>query len=326
MRTLLRQIVNKPIVIILFVLIIITAGLFSLKNMSVDLFPNLDIPVVNIISHYQGASPEDMERLVSQPIENEMRSIPGVKRVASTSVQGISSVTVEFSWGTTVRDARQLVQAKLARLTGELPVAVTPRLENIGTTLQEVCGYIIYGCDDMVALRNTAQHDISGRLMGIPGVSSVEVLGGEHRAFYVKIKSEKLISLKLSVDDIISLLKNNNVAAVTGYLDKSGKEYLISGDARLKKLDDIRLLPIRKNGEKSILLGDVAKISEGYAPKHYVVNGNTIPAVVIIIRKQPGASTIKVVKGVNNEISKLKKLFPAGTRIEKFYDQSDIII
>ena len=130
MRSVLRLVVNNPIATVHMVIFMALSGIYSARHMLVDLFPNLDIPVVNIITHYAGASPEDMELLVSRPIENEIRSIPGVKRVASTSVQSISQITAEFNWGTTIRDARQLVQAGMARLGGILPAGLTPRLEN----------------------------------------------------------------------------------------------------------------------------------------------------------------------------------------------------
>ncbi len=321
----LRLVVNNPIVTLLVVICMALAGIYSARHMPVDLFPNLDIPVVNIISHYPGASPEDMERLVSRPMENEIQSIPGVKRVASTSVQGISQVTVEFSWATSVRDARQFVQARLARLAGRLPAGVSPRLENIGTTLQEVCGYVIYSGADLVALRNIVRHDLAGRLMNVAGVSSVEVIGGDQRAFYVKIKPQTLVRLRLSIDDLVSILKNHNISAVTGYLDQSGREYLIRGNARLKTLADIRSLPLFMDGARPVLRGDVAKVVQGLVPRHYTVHGNRVPAVAFIVRKTPGASTIKVVRGVDDALARLSKLLPAQAQVKKFYDQSEII-
>ncbi len=325
MRFLLENFLKNPFAIVLMVIIMAISGVYSWLHMPVDLFPDLNIPVVNIICHYPGASPEDIETLISRPVENQIKSIPGVKRVASTSVQGISEVTAQFGWHTTVKDARQLVQTKLARLAGRLPRGVIPRLENIGTTLQEVCGYVIYGGSDMITLGNIARHDLSGRLMGLAGVSSVEVLGGDRRAFYVKIKPLVLLSLNLTIDDIVSILKKHNISAVTGYLDRSGREYLIRGDARLKTLDDIGSVAIKNDGEKSILLKDVAEIVKGRAPKHYTIKGNRRPAVAVIIRKQPGASTIRVASGVENALSRLSGLFPRGTKIKKFYDQSEII-
>ncbi len=325
MRSVLHLVVKNPIALVIMVISVALAGIYSARHMPVDLFPNLNIPVVNIITHYPGASPEDMERLVSRPIENEIRTIPGVKRVASTSVQGISQVTAEFTWGTTIRDARQLVQARLARLTGMLPAGICPRLENIGTTLQEVCGYIIYGGGDMVTLRDIVRHELAGRLMGVEGVSSVEVIGGDRRAFYVEIRPEDMIRLHLTIDHLVSILKRYNISEVTGYFDQSGREYLIRGDARLRTLADIRSLPICRKGARSVLLGDVARVFEGRVPRHYTVHGDRVPAVAMIVRKQPGADTIRVVQGVKDALPRLKGLLPQGTHIKEFYDQSEIV-
>ena len=325
MRSLLRLVVGNPVAILLMLIFMALVGIYSARHMPVDLFPDLDIPVVNVITHYPGASPEDMELLVSRPIEDEIRSIPGVRRVASTSIQGISQVTAEFSWGTAVSDARQQVQARQARLAGRLPAGVVPRLENIGTTLQEVCGYVIYGAGGMVTLSNIARHDLAGRLMGVEGVSSVEVLGGDRRAFYVEIRPEVLIRLHLTVDDVVAALQDHNISAVSGYLDESGREYLIRGNARLKTLEDIRSLPIRDDGMTPVLLGDAARVFEGRAPRHYTVHGDAVPAVALVVRKQPGASSVRVVHGVDDALTRIANLLPADAHVEKFYDQSEII-
>lgn len=326
MRIFLRFVINNPIATALVIVLAMLSGIYSILHLPVELFPNLQVPVVNIITHYPGAAPKDIELLISRPIENEMGNIPGVKRVASTSVQGISQVTVTFSWGTPVREARQLVQAKLAHLGSILPASVTPRLENIGTTLQEVCGYVIYGSGNPISLLNIVRHDLAGRLMSVEGVSSVEVLGGERRAFYVKIKPEALARHHLSVKDIVSILKNQNLIAVAGYLDRSGREYPIHGDARLRTLDDIRSLPVMKNNNQMVLLGSIARVSEGRVPKHYVIQGDGRPALAVIVRKQPRASTIRVAAGVEKKMTDLRQLLPPGAYLKKFYDQSEIII
>jgi len=325
MKRFLHVVIDNPFAMAFAIVVIIFTGLYAATLMPVDLFPGLNIPVVNIITHYPGASPEDMEILVTRPIEDEMRGIQGVKRVASTSVQGISQVTVEFTWGTSVRDARQLVQARLSRARGILPEGTAPRIENIGTTLQEVVGYVVYGDKDLIALRNTVRYDLSSRLMAINGVSSVEVLGGDRRAFIVRIKSERLISLHLTVNDIVNTLKQNNMITVAGYLDRSSQEYLIRGDARLRTLDDLRSLPVITKAGSSIILGSIASVSSGIVPRHYVVHGDGIPAVAFVVRKQPGASAIRVAREVNTKIAKLLRLFPSGTKIKKYYDQSEII-
>ena len=234
MRNFLQFIIKRPLIILFAVAVIVFGGIYSGLHMPVDLFPNLDVPVVNIITHCPAAASEDIELLISKPIEDQMRTIPRARRVASTSVQGISQVTVEFTQGTTVADARQLVEAKLARLRNILPAGVNPRLENIGSTLQEVVGYVVYGGSDLVTLRNIVQYDLTSRLMDVEGVSSVEVLGGDKRAFNVTVKPEILSRLHLTVNDITAILRKNNATTVAGYLDRSSREYLIRGDGRLK--------------------------------------------------------------------------------------------
>jgi len=322
----LRLVTKYPIVTILVVVFLAFMGLYSSRHMPVDLFPNLEVPVVNIISHYPGAAPEDIEMLISRPIEDEMRTIPGVKRVASISVQGLSQVTVESNWGTSVRDVRGLVLARLARLRSTLPAGVSPRLENIGTTLQEVAGYVFYGGGDPVTLRNMVRFDIAGRLMGISGVSSIEVLGGDRRAFIVTVRPGDLSRLHISITDVIEALRKHNVSTVAGFVESSGREYLVRGDARLKTLKDIRSIPVVKRGKHSVLLETIADIHEGRAPRHYVAHGDGVPAVALIVRKAPGANTIDVVRNADKVISDLGHLLPPGTSVKKFYDQSEIIL
>jgi len=326
MRRFLGLVIKYPMASVIVLVMTVFAGIYSAGHMPIDLFPRINVPVVNIISHYPGAAPGDIELLVSRPIEDEMRSIPGVKRVASISVQGVSRVSVEFNPGTGIREARQLAQTRLARLSGGLAANVRPRIESIGTTLQEVSGYVIYGAGDPVTLRNIVSKEIAGRLRGVEGVSSIEVLGGDRRAYYVTFLPGTLRRLGISIPEVVALLKKNNVSAVAGFINRSGREYLIRGDARLKTMKDIRALLLKKgDAGKTVLLGDVARVSEGRAPRHYAVRGDGLPAVALIVRKQPGASTSLVVSGVDKKLSGLKGLLPAGSTIKKFYDQSEII-
>jgi len=324
-RSLLRLVLNNLIATSLIVLLLVVAGFNGLRHMSVDLFPDLNIPVVNVISHFIGASPNDIEQLVTKPIEQRLQGIPGVKRVASTSTQDISQITVEFSWGTSIQDARQQVQASLAQLQSQLPTNVLPRIENIGTTLQEVSRYIVYGTNDLVTLRNIISHDLAGRLMSVNGVSSVQVIGGEQRAFYVAFKPEALMQFRVSINQLVTTLQQNNISAVSGYLEQSGQEYVLRANAKLNNLADLRVLPVPNIAGKPVMLADLATIYEGLAPKHYVVHGNGKPAVAFTIRKQVGANTLSVVNGVDHALLSLTALLPKGVHIEKFYDQSQII-
>ena len=325
MRSLLRRITGRPLVTGIVVVAVCLLGVDAAFHVPVDLFPDLDVPVVNVVTHLQGAAPEDVELLVTRPIEDAVRGLPGVRRVQSTSAEGISQITVELAWGTGVDDARQLVQSALARLEGTLPPAAVPRLETLGTTLQEVSAYVLYGAADPVALGTAARHDLASRLQGVDGVASVQVLGGERRAFWVDLPAAELARLHLTVDGVSAQLDRWNRGNVAGVLARSGRESLVRGDARLRDLDDLRTVPLGEIGPAAVPLGAVADVHAGFAPRHDAIRGDGRPAVALVVRKQPGESTGRVVAAVDRALADLAALLPPGTEVRKVYDQSEIL-
>jgi len=318
--------IQRPLLLALGLVLILVAGIQGWQRMSVDLLPNLDVPVVNVISHLPGASPQDVELLITRPVESAMRGISGVHRVASTSAQGISHISIQFDWGTSINDARQLVQARLGLLASTLPHGVVPRLEQIGTTLQEVADYTITAPSDPVELANAIRYRLIPRLTQIEGVSFIDMLGDEQRAFIVQIRPEALMRLHLRLTDIASALTATNHVNVAGFARDGGREWLVRSDGRILSLGDLRRVAIHlPTSSRPVLLGEIADVHEGRTPKHYTVHGSGKPAVALLVRKQPGASAIDVVRGVDQELSRLKSLLPKQAVIEKFYDQSEII-
>jgi CzcA family heavy metal efflux pump len=325
MRSLLRLTITNPIAVLLLVMIAAWGGAFALLRLPVGLFPGLDVPVVNIISHYPGAAAPDIELLITIPVEDQLRAIPGVKRVSSTSIEGVSQVSAEFEWGTRLADARQLVQAALSSVQSDLPWGVQPRLENIGTTLQEVVGYVVYGADDPVDLRRTIDISLGGRLKGVEGVSRVEVLGGDDPAFFVQPRPDALSNEHLTISDVTAALAEHNQVAAAGFIDRGSREYLIRGDSRLRTIEDVLAVPVVVDEARSVFLKDVATVRPGRMPRHYQIRGDGLSAVAFIVSKQPGASTIDVVHGVDQELARSEGLLPPGAQVRKFYDQSDIV-
>jgi CzcA family heavy metal efflux pump len=325
MRRLLELVIANPIAVVLLVAIAVWGGVFALLRLPVGLFPGLDVPVVNVISHYPGAAAEDMELLTTRPIEDRLRTIPGIRRVSSKSTEGVSQVTAEFDWGTRLTNARQLVQAELSAVQADLPAGVRPRLENIGTTLQEVAGYVVYGGGSSIDLRTSVQIDLASRLMGVEGVSRVEVLGGDEPAVIVRLSPGTLIREHLTVGDVKAALAGHNQAVAAGFIDRGSREYLIRGDSRLQTIEDVEAVPVINDGIRSVFLRDIASVRSGPAPRHYQVQGNGVPAVAFIVSKQPAASTIAVVRGIDRQLAELKEFLPPGAQVRKFYDQADIV-
>lgn len=323
MRSLLKYIISNPLIVALCLVVLILLGLYAATQMPVALFPNLDVPLVNIITHYPGATPEDIEALITRPIEDEMCGIPGVRRVSSVSAPGIAQITVEFNWGISVRQARQITQTHLARVHNVLPTGIEPRLENIGTTLQEVAGYVVYGSTDLVTMHHIVRYRLTSKLMSLRGVAGIEVLGGDEPAFVVVVSPRALYNCHLTLNNIIQTIRKSNASVVAGYSQRSGREYVIRGDARLTGINDIRRLPIPLENGQPVFLGNIARVQRGKLPHHYVVRGNRLPAVAFVVRKLPGVNTVSLVKAVDKTLMHFP--FPTGTYVKKYYDQSEII-
>jgi len=325
MRKFLQLTISNPIAVILLATVVVWGGAFALLHLPVGLFPGLDVPVVNVISHLPGAAAGDMELLITRPIEDRLRRIPGIQRVSSTSIEDVSQVTAEFDWGTRLTDARQLVQAELSSVQRNLPEGVKPRLENIGTTLQEVVGYVVYGGGSPIDLRTTVQTELASRLMGVEGVSRVDVLGGDEPAFIVQLRPEALAREHLTIGDVTTALAEHNQVVAADFIDRGSREYLIRGDSRLRTVEDVLAVPVVAGGTGSVLLKDIATVRSGRAPRHYQVHGNGLTAVAFIVSKQPDASTIEVVHGIGRELAGFKTFLPPGAQVRKFYDQAEIV-
>ena len=317
----LERLLRHPIVLILGVLMLGIGGLASFRSLPVDLFPRLDYPLINVITHYPAGTAEDMEQLITRPIENAMLGLSDLRRVRSTSAPGFSQVTVEFNWGMDVLQARQLVSSRLAGV--RLPGDARPELENIGTSLAMLSTYTLRG-GDPVALRSWAQYQLAPRLSGLPGVARVEVMGGARRAWRIDVDPLALRRHHLDTAAIAAAIRQANLLDTGGHLEAHGRDLLVRTEARLLHLDDLKQVTVARTADgHPIRLGDVARVYAGASPQRYVISSDGLPAVVFTIQKQPGASTLAVSQAVDAQLARTH--LPTGVRLEKFYDQAEII-
>lgn len=319
--------VRRPFYSLAIILILIAAGSWSLFKMPVDYFPGINYPLVNVITKYPGASPKDMEILVTDPIENALEGIRGVKRTSSVTSMGHSEVTIEFSNNYSVKDARQLTSAALSRLSGQLPPDVTPVIDNLGSRMQEILGFTFDNPKiPPYVLRDLIQYRIKPALLSLGNISRIDVIGGKKPAFIVEPNLHKLHLLNLSLTDIDNVLINNNIIVSGRYLQHHYYDIPIQGNGQYKKLSDLDYLKVanQKNGSP-VFLKDVATLRMGGLPKHYSVRSNQYPAVAVMIQKAEGTGSIKVAIAVEKKLQSLNKLLPPGTKIHKFYDQSEVL-
>lgn len=327
MRKPFENFVRRPFYSVAIVIILMIAGTWSLYKMPVDYFPGLNYPLVNVISQYSGVSPRNMEILVTRPVENALQGIRGVQRTSSVTTMGHSQVTVEFGNAYSVMEARQLTAAALSTLSGQLPPGVLPVIDNLGSRMQQVIGFTFTNPRvPSSRLRDIIQYRLKPALLSLRNISRIDVLGGERPAFIVEPDVQKLRLLHLSMRDVEKVLKDNNIVVSGRYLEKNYYDVPIRGNGQYQTLSDLQNLKVttRANG-LPVLLKDIAQIKKGGLPQHYLVRSGEYPAVAIMVQKTEGSGSVEVASAVQKSMQALKKILPPGTKIYKFYDQSEIL-
>jgi len=317
----LERLLSHPIAVILGAFVIAIGGLAGLRDLPVDLFPRLDYPLINVITHYPAGGAEDMEQLITRPLENAMQGLTHLRRLRSTSAPGFSQITVEFIGNVNALQARQLVAGRVATVV--LPDGARPVLENIGSSLAMLSTYTLSG-GDPVALRSWAQYQLAPRLSALPGIARIRVMGGGVAAWRIDVQPVSLLRHHLSMRRIANAVRAANVLDTGGYVDRHGRELLIRGDARLLTLQDLQQVRVGQGADgRPLRLADVARVYAGARPQRYVVTNKRLPAVAFSVQKQPGASTLTVSHEVDRVLAKLT--LPTSAQLEKFYDQAEII-
>lgn len=304
-------------------------GLIAVMNTEVDIFPDLNAPTVVVMTEAPGYAPEEVEKLVTFPIETAVNGATDVRRVRSSSATGFSVVWVEFDWGTDIYIARQIVSEKLAAVAESMPPGVgNPTLGPQSSILGEV---MIIGLTSdstsMIDLRSLADRVIRPRLLSIGGVSQVSVIGGDVKEYQILVSPEKMRYHGVTLQQVLDCTESINNNATGGVLYEHGNEYLIKGDINTRSIEDIAKTVVRSEGDSLILLSDIADVRTGpQEPRLGVASEKTKSAVLLTVTKQPSTGTIELVDKIKSELSSLKHNIPADIKISTdIFDQSEFI-
>lgn len=322
---------NRLVVVFLSVAILIYGG-FIVANLPVDVFPDLNRPTVNIMTEAEGMAPEEVETLITLPLENALNGLPGVNRVRSTSGVGLSVIYVEFEWGTDIYRNRQLVSEKLIETKEHFAADVTPVMGPISSIMGEI-QLIGLSLDEKtnsdltpVDLRTYADWVIKPRLLSIAGVSQIISIGGGVKQYQIKISAEKLNFYQLNLDEVeknLNLISQNTTG---GYLNKDGQEYLIRNLARAQSIEDIELTVVGTHLGRPVLVRDVAQVEIDAQIKRGDAGINGGPGVILSIAKQPGASTIELTAKIDEVLKNIEKTLPKGIKLHPhLFKQADFI-
>ena len=316
---------NRLLVIIAGIALLIYGGYVTMRT-PVDVFPDLTAPTVTILTESHGLAPEEVESLVTLPIEAAMNGTAGVYRVRSNSAIGISIVFVEFNLDTDIYRARQLVNEKLQQV--RLPAGVpAPVLGPISSTMGEIMLISMTSkTTSAMELRSIADWIVRPRLLGVTGVSQVMIIGGDTKQFQVLVDPAKLADYGLTLEQIVEAVTASNANAAGGFLERTNEEFLIRGRARVHTPEDLAKSVVTVRDGAPILVGNVATVQAGAALKRGDGSFNMQPAVVATIQKQPNANTLEVTEQIETTLSALRATLPADVTIDtKAFQQADFI-
>ena len=304
---------NRLAVLLAAVLLVI-GGLYVSTNMEVDVFPDLNAPTVVIMTEANGMAPEEVEKIVTFPIETAVNGATDVRRVRSSSTTGFSVVWVEFDWGTDIYRARQIVSEKLAAVSEQLPSNVgNPTLGPQSSILGEVLiiGLTANGETDMEQLRTLADWTIRPQLLATGGVAQVAVLGGDIKEYQILLDLEKMRRFGISVDDVLRATDDMNRNAAGGVLYEYSNEYIIRGMTSTTNIEDIERTVVSRVSKHPVTLRDIAEVKIG--PKEPRMGAASVegkPAVILTVTKQPNVSTKELTANLDSQLAGMAKTLP----------------
>lgn len=322
---------NRAFVLMAAVLLMV-GGIYTTSHIDVDVFPDLNAPTVVVMTEATGMAPEEVERLVTFPVETAMNGASDVRRVRSSSTAGFSVVWVEFDWGTDIYRDRQIVSEKLAEVGESLPPDCgKPTLGPQSSILGEA---MIIGLDSdttsMQDLRTLADWTFRPRLLSLGGVAQVTVIGGDIKEYQIKLSPEKMKHYDVSLQEVISATESMNRNSTGGVLYEYGNEYIIRGLLSTDDIDGIGRAVVRMQGDVPITLNNIAEIAVGpKAPVLGVASHRGKPAVLMTVTKQPDASTALLTEKLDKAVEELKSQIPSDVNVstdifrqQKFIDSS----
>lgn len=309
---------DNRILVLFLSFLILAAGMIALFKTEVDIFPDLNAPTVVVMTEAGGMAPEEVEQLVSFPIETALNGVSGVRRVRSASSTGFSVVWAEFDWNTSISEARRLVAERLPAVTSDLPDGVgVPTIGPPSSVLGEVL--IIGLTSDSVSqgeLRSLANRVIRPRLLSVSGVSSVTVIGGDVMEYAVNLKPGKMKSLGVTLNDVEEALDNFNSNSSGGIINDYDNEYLIKGRLSTTDIKELELTPIPTGLGNFVTLADVSDIR--FMPKTPAIGQasvNSHPGVIMTVTKQPGIGSISLTDRIEQQLNDLVPTLPSGVNI-----------
>ena len=319
--------IKRGVTFFMIYLIAVGFGLFSLSQLKVDLYPDLDFPIMAIITQYTGVGPFDIETVITRPLEESVSSVQNVKKVTSTSTQGLSLVSLEFEWGTDMDQAEIDVRNNLEYIRDVLPDDITqPMVFAFDPSSQPILYLAVTSeLHGQAELRRISERDIEPRMERITGVASAFTMGGMRREIKVLADPLRLRAHQVSVDQLVAALRVNNLQLPSGWIENDQQEFTLRTAGEYTSIEQIENTCISYAGQTKIYIKDVATVTDGFAEQRQKVWNNNRPSVMMVIQKQSDANTVTVCRNVLSQLDRIQSELPRGLTMDTVVDFSTFI-
>src|SRR5574338_965669 len=319
--------IKRPVFATVLMLALATLGISSYRQLSIDLMPNVEIPVISIVTTYPGASPASVERDLSKKIEEAVNPISGVDHVSSISLEGVSQVVVEFQLEVNIDQAVEDARTKIAGVRGDLPAGINdPIIEKIEIGSLPVLSLGVRSATlSPRDLSTLVDRRVSKRLENVAGVGKVDLVGLATREIGIDVDPGRLDALGMGVDEVMAGLRAENIDTPLGRMKASGREVSLRVQGKADAVDQFRSMIVTTRHGRPIRLGEVADIQDGVEEIRSIALVNGVQAVAIDVMKQSGANTVAVVEAIKTDLAAIQAELPPGTTIDIVRDGSRFI-
>ena len=318
--------VSRPITTLMVFTAVILMGLASVYLLKLDVFPDIEMPAMTVVTIYPGASAEEVEQQVTTHLEDELSSVSNMKSLKSQSKEHVSFVKLEFNWSTDLTEAANDVRDRIDLLKPKLPdAAEDPRIIKVNSSMMPLLIYGVEAEENFNALNKIIEDKVTNKLKSVKGVGHMLVLGQPEREIKIEVDPYKLKSYNVSVAQIANLIKAENISVPSGNVKIGKSDIALRVPGEFDRVDQIGQVIIRNFNGKLIRIADVATVEDGFKEKDEKIYASRKKAVAIMIQKQSGENTLEVVESVRREMKKINKTLPSGVKVTELLDASHLI-
>ena len=319
--------IKRPVFATMMVSALVVLGAFSYFRLGVDLFPNVDIPIVTVNTKLRGASPEEIETSITKPIEEAVNTISGIDEMNSTSFEGVSQVVVAFKLEKNVDVGAQEVRDKVNGVIGELPQGTdNPIIQKFDPGATPVMSVVVSGRAPLREITELAKKKIKEPLETVGGVGRIVMIGGREREIHVVVNPQKLASYKLSIKQVKEALQQQNIEVPGGRVDQGGRELVLRTMGRIERPQDFEKVVIANVGGVPVRVRDVGRAEDTEEEARTLARLDGVQSVALSVQKQSGSNTVAVIRKVKESLAELRKGLPPGFSVQVARDQSDFIL